>query len=70
MVLRTLVSQLQVMVVMTKAKAKQQLEEELIRKDKELLTGAQPHTLVHVNEPAACDNVVPSRSVSEADRAE
>ena len=67
-----LVSQEQVMVVMTRAKAKQQLEEELIRKEKELLymSGAQPNTRVRVNEPAACDNVVPSRSESEADRAE
>ena len=59
------------MVVRTRAKAKQQLEEELIRKEKELLymSGAQPNTSVRVNEPAACDNVVPSRSESEADRA-
>ena len=64
-----LVSQEQVMVVI-RAKAKQQLEEELIRKEKELLSGAQPNTLVRVNEPAACDNVLPSRSESEADEAE
>ena len=36
------------MVVMTRAKAKQQLEEELIRKEKELLSGAQSNTLVRV----------------------
>ena len=65
-----LVSQEQVMVARTRAKAKQQLEEELIRMEKELLSSAQPNTLVRVNEPAACDNVVPSRSDSEADRAE
>ena len=65
-----LVSQEQVMVVMTRAKAKQQLEEELIRKKKELLSGAQSNTLVRVNEPVACDNVVPSRSESEAGQAE
>ena len=65
-----LVSQEQVMVVMTRAKAKQQLEEELIRKEKELLSGAQSNTLVRVNEPVACDNVVPSRSESEAGQAE
>ena len=66
-----LVSQEQGMVVMTRAKAKQQLDEKLIRKGKELLSGAQPNTLVvRVNEPAACDNVVPSRSESEADQAE
>ena len=58
------------MVGMTRAKAKQQLEEGLIRKDKELLSGAHPNTLVRVNEPAACDNVVPSRSESEADQVE
>ena len=62
-----LVSQEQVMMVMTRAKAKQQLEE---RKDKELLTGAQPHTLVRVNEPAACYKIIPSRSKSEADQVE
>ena len=45
-------------------------EQELIRKEKELLSGAQPNTLVHVNEPAACDNVLPSRSESEANEAE
>ena len=60
----------QVMVVMTRAKAKQQLEEELIRKEKELLSGAQSNTLVRVNEPVACDNVVPSRSESEAGQAD
>ena len=67
-----LVSQEQVMVVRTRAKAKQQLEEELIRKDKELLymSGAQPNTHARVNEPATCDTVVPTRSESEADRAE
>ena len=65
-----LVSQEQVMVVMTRAKAKQQLEEELIRKEKELLSGAQSNTLVRVNEPVACDNVVPSRSESEAGQSE
>ena len=65
-----LVSQEQVMVVMTRAKAKQQLEEELIRKEKELLSGAQSNTLVRVNETVACDNVVPSRSESEAGQAE
>ncbi|KAL5506610.1 hypothetical protein EMCRGX_G008293 [Ephydatia muelleri] len=64
-----LVSQEQVMVVLTRAKAKQQLEEELIRKEKELLS---VHNLIHlsVNEPVACDNVVPSRSESEAGQAE
>ena len=41
-----LVSQEQVMVVMTRAKAKQQLEEELIRKEKELLSSAQP--IIHL----------------------
>ena len=65
-----LVSQEQVMVVMTRAKAKQQLEEELIRKEKELLSGVQSNTLVRVNEPVACDNVVSSRSESEAGQAE
>ena len=65
-----LVSQEQVMVVLTRAKAKQQLEEELIRKEKELLSDAQSNTLVRVNEPVACDNVVPSRSESEAGQAE
>ena len=54
-----LVSQEQVMVVMTRAKSKEQLEEKLIRKEKVHLSGAQPNTLVRVNEPAACDNVVP-----------
>ncbi|KAL5505725.1 hypothetical protein EMCRGX_G007206 [Ephydatia muelleri] len=47
-----------------------QLEEELIRKEKELLSGAQSNTLVRVNEPVACDNVVPSRSESDAGQAE
>ncbi|KAL5477377.1 hypothetical protein EMCRGX_G024168 [Ephydatia muelleri] len=51
-----LVSQEQVMVVMTRAKAKQQLEEELIRKEKELLSGAQSNTLVRVNEPSPRKN--------------
>ena len=61
-----LVSQEQVMMLMTRAKAKQQLEK-LIRKEKELLSGAQPNTLVRVNEPAAH---IMSRSESEADQAE
>ena len=60
-----LLSQEQVMVVITRAKAKQQLDEKLIRNGKELLSGAQPNTLVRVNEPAACDNVLPSRSESK-----
>ena len=55
------------MVVMTRAKAKQQLEEELIRKEKELLSGACPNTVVRVNVPVARDDVVPSRSENEAE---
>ena len=57
---------------MTRAKAKQQLEEKLIRKGelRAFVWCTTYNTLVCVNEPAACGNVVPYRSESEADQAE